>query len=78
MLSSTKGIQNRVDYLRQLDVKGIWISPIFTSPMVDHGYDISNYTDIDPIFGTIEDFKVCFLKKVPIMLIQIFSIESDF
>ena len=46
--------------------------------MVDHGYDISNYTDIDPIFGTIEDFKVCFLKKVPIMLIQIFSIESDF
>ena len=57
-----KGIENRVDYLRQLDVKGIWISPIFTSPMVDHGYDISNYTDIDPIFGTIEDFKNLVLK----------------
>ena len=58
----TKGIENRVDYLRQLDVKGIWISPIFTSPMVDHGYDISNYTDIDPIFGTFEDFKNLVLK----------------
>eukprot|EP00093_Oithona_nana_P000317 00317.XXX_1223_120_1 [CDS] Oithona nana genome sequencing. len=61
-IGDLQGIQNRVDYLKQLDVKGIWISPIFTSPMVDHGYDISNYTDIDPIFGTIEDFKDLIFK----------------
>ena len=40
----------------ELGVNTVWISPIFKSPMVDFGYDISDYTAIDPIFGTIEDF----------------------
>jgi alpha-glucosidase len=50
------GITQRLDYLRWLGVDAIWISPIFPSPMADFGYDVSNYTDIDPIFGTLEDF----------------------
>ncbi|HZA56794.1 MAG TPA: alpha-amylase family glycosyl hydrolase [Candidatus Udaeobacter sp.] len=53
-----KGILNRLDYLQWLGVDAIWISPIYPSPMADFGYDISNYTDIDPMFGTLEDFDV--------------------
>jgi alpha-glucosidase len=50
------GIRSRLDYLQWLGVDAIWISPIYPSPMADFGYDISNYTDIDPIFGTLDDF----------------------
>ncbi|HEX8968914.1 MAG TPA: alpha-amylase family glycosyl hydrolase [Chloroflexota bacterium] len=50
------GITSRLDYLQWLGVDAIWISPIFPSPMADFGYDVSNYTDIDPIFGTLGDF----------------------
>jgi alpha-glucosidase len=52
------GIRSKLDYLQWLGVDAIWISPIYPSPMVDFGYDISNYTDIDPIFGTLSDFDV--------------------
>ena len=51
-----RGIQSKLDYLEWLGVDAIWISPIFPSPMADFGYDVSNYTDIDPIFGTLADF----------------------
>jgi alpha-glucosidase len=50
------GIRSKLDYLQWLGVDAIWISPIYPSPMADFGYDISNYTDIDPIFGTLDDF----------------------
>src|ERR1700750_1487763 len=50
------GIISRLPYLRELGVDAIWLSPIFTSPMADFGYDISDYTGIDPIFGTLADF----------------------
>ena len=50
------GITQKLDYIASLGVDGIWISPFFTSPMKDFGYDVSNYRDIDPIFGTLEDF----------------------
>ena len=53
----TIGITNRLDYFVNLGVGAIWLSPVFTSPMVDFGYDISNFTEIDPIFGTMEDFE---------------------
>ncbi|MFB9266809.1 alpha-amylase family glycosyl hydrolase [Bradyrhizobium erythrophlei] len=51
-----KGIIARLPYLTRLGVDAIWLSPIFPSPMVDFGYDISDYTGIDPLFGTMEDF----------------------
>jgi alpha-glucosidase len=50
------GIIDRLPYLSALGVDAIWLSPIFPSPMADFGYDISDYTGIDPLFGTMEDF----------------------
>ena len=50
------GIAQRLDYLVSLGVDAVWLSPIYPSPMADFGYDISNYTDIDPVFGTLEEF----------------------
>ena len=50
------GVTERLDYLADLGVDGIWLSPIFTSPMLDAGYDISDYCAIDPVFGTLDEF----------------------
>ena len=49
------GITSKLDYLRWLGVDALWLSPIYPSPMVDFGYDISNYFDVHPLFGTLED-----------------------
>jgi alpha-glucosidase len=51
-----EGIIDRLPYLKALGVDVIWLSPIFPSPMADFGYDISDYTGIDPLFGTMADF----------------------
>ena len=51
-----KGIIERLPYLQALGVDAVWLSPIFPSPMADFGYDISDYTGIDPLFGTMADF----------------------
>ena len=50
------GITSRLDYLKTLGVDAIWLSPIYPSPQVDFGYDISNYVGIDPQYGTMADF----------------------
>jgi alpha-glucosidase len=50
------GILTRLDYLQWLGVDAVWLSPIYPSPMADFGYDISDYTNIDPVFGTLTDF----------------------
>jgi len=49
------GIVSRLDYLHWLGVDVLWLSPIYPSPMADFGYDISNYTDVHPLFGTLQD-----------------------
>src|SRR5712692_8803648 len=49
------GITSKLDYVRWLGVDAIWLSPIYPSPMADFGYDITNYTDVHPLFGTLED-----------------------
>ena len=51
------GILSRLDYLEKLGIDGIWMSPACQSPQVDNGYDISDYTAIDPMFGSMEDMK---------------------
>jgi alpha-glucosidase len=51
-----QGIVARLDYLKWLGIRAVWISPIYPSPMADFGYDISDYTNIHPLFGTLQDF----------------------
>jgi alpha-glucosidase len=55
-IGDLRGIIRRLDYLVSLGVDAIWISPIYTSPMVDFGYDVADYCDIDPRFGDLADF----------------------
>ena len=58
------GIIEKLDYLEDLGVDAVWLSPIYKSPMADMGYDISDYRDIDPIFGSLEDFNNLIEKSV--------------
>src|SRR5947209_5742634 len=51
-----RGVINRLDHLSWLGVDALWLSPVYPSPMVDFGYDVSNYTDIDPLFGDLATF----------------------
>ncbi|MEZ9361223.1 alpha,alpha-phosphotrehalase [Vibrio cyclitrophicus] len=51
-----KGIISKLDYLKHLNVDAIWLTPVYASPMIDNGYDISDYYAINPQFGTMEDF----------------------
>ena len=55
-IGDLRGIISKLDYLKNLGIDIIWISPIYRSPFVDQGYDISDYYDIDPSFGTMEEF----------------------
>ncbi|KAL8613545.1 hypothetical protein ACOMHN_007588 [Nucella lapillus] len=56
-IGDLKGITSRLDYFTYLHVGAIWISPFFTSPMADFGYDVADFCDLDPIFGTLESFQ---------------------
>lgn len=49
------GIRQHLDHLVWLGIDCLWLSPIFRSPMADHGYDVSDYTDVDPLFGSLDD-----------------------
>lgn len=52
-----RGIIEKLDYLQDLGIGAVWITPVFKSPMVDNGYDVADYCDIDPSFGTMEDME---------------------
>ncbi|MFM2057060.1 MAG: hypothetical protein RLY71_1445 [Pseudomonadota bacterium] len=75
------GITRRLDHIAALGADGIWLSPIFTSPMKDFGYDISDYCDIDPLFGTLADFKALVERAhalgLKVMVDQVYSHCSD-
>lgn len=51
------GMTSRLDYLQSLGIKGIWLTPFLTSPKVDNGYDVADYYQIDPLYGTTKDFQ---------------------
>jgi alpha-glucosidase len=55
-IGDLNGINSKLDYLKKLGVDAIWITPCFPSPQVDFGYDVSNYEDIDPVYGSLSDF----------------------
>lgn len=75
------GIIDKLDYIASLGVDAIWVSPFFKSPMKDFGYDISDYRDIDPIFGNLDDFdrliERAHAKGIKIIIDQVLSHTSD-
>ena len=52
-----RGITEKLDYLKELGAGALWLTPVYPSPMVDNGYDISDYTGINPAFGTLSDME---------------------
>ena len=75
------GITDRLDYIAKLGVDIIWISPFFKSPMRDFGYDVADYCDVDPMFGTLADFDAMIAKAhslgLKIMIDQVMSHTSE-
>ncbi len=75
------GIVDRLPYIASLGVDAIWISPFFTSPMKDFGYDVSDYCDVDPMFGTLADFDRLIATAhdldVKVIIDQVLSHTSD-
>ena len=61
-IGDLKGIKEKLPYLNDLGIDMIWLNPIYPSPQKDNGYDISDYTAIDPIFGTMEEFEQLIAK----------------
>jgi len=74
------GIIERLDYVATLGVDAIWIAPFFKSPMADFGYDIADYRDVDPLFGTLADFDRLLVKAhglgLKVMIDQVLSHTS--
>lgn len=75
------GITSRLEHVASLDVDAIWLSPFFASPMKDFGYDVSDYCDVDPIFGTLADFDALIAKAhalgLRVTIDQVYSHTSD-
>ena len=80
-IGDLRGIAQKLDYIAKLGVDGVWISPFFQSPMIDFGYDISDYRAVDPIFGTLADFDALLEKAhslgLKILIDQVLSHTSD-
>lgn len=79
-LGDLKGIIEKLDYLKYLGVDYIWITPFFISPQKDNGYDIEDYYNIDPMYGTMEDFELLVKeskkREIKIMLDMVFNHTS--
>jgi alpha-glucosidase len=75
------GITRHLDYVASLGVDGIWLSPFFTSPMRDFGYDVADYCGVDPVFGTLADFDQLVAKAhelgLKLIIDQVYSHSSD-
>lgn len=76
-----KGITSRLDYLASLDVGAIWLTPVYASPMVDNGYDVSNFYEINPLYGTMEDMDSLVAeaakRNIKIVMDLVFNHTSD-
>jgi alpha-glucosidase len=75
------GITARLDHIASLGVDAVWLSPFFTSPMLDFGYDVSDYRDVDPMFGTLDDFRALVARahalNLKVMIDLVLSHTSD-
>ncbi|MEZ5983300.1 MAG: alpha glucosidase [Parvularculaceae bacterium] len=76
-----KGAASKIDYVKRLGVDGVWMSPFFTSPMKDFGYDVSDYCDVDPLFGSLADFDALLgamhAAGLKLVIDQVYSHTSD-
>ena len=76
-----KGVTSKLDYLKELGVDYIWMTPFFISPQKDNGYDVENYYEIDPRYGTMEDFeelsREAKKRGIDLMLDMVFNHTSD-
>ncbi len=75
------GITQRLDYIASLGMDAVWIAPFFTSPMLDFGYDVADFEDVDPIFGTLADFDRLIARAhqlgLKVIIDQVYSHASD-
>jgi len=75
------GITAHLDYVAGLGVDAVWLSPFFTSPMADYGYDVADYRDVDPIFGTLADFDALLARAhalgLKVIIDQVYAHTSD-
>ena len=80
-IGDLKGIAAHLDHVASLGVDGIWISPFFTSPMKDFGYDVADYCGVDPVFGTLGDFDAVVERAhalgLKVLIDQVYSHTSD-
>ena len=80
-IGDISGIISRLDYLKKLGIDAIWLSPVYRSPQDDNGYDISDYQDIEPMFGTMEDMEQLFAEAkkrgIRIMMDLVLNHTSD-
>lgn len=80
-IGDLRGVLGGLEHIASLGVDGIWISPFFTSPMADFGYDVADFCDVDPIFGTLEDFDAVLKKAhglgLKVIIDQVYSHTSD-
>ena len=80
-IGDLKGITARLDHIASLGVDAVWVSPFFKSPMADMGYDVSDYRDVDPMFGTLADFDALLARAhelgLKIIIDQVLSHCSD-
>jgi len=76
-----KGVFDGLDYVARLGVDGVWLSPFFTSPMRDFGYDVADYCGVDPVFGTLDDFDALIARAhalgLKVIIDQVYSHSSD-
>ena len=80
-IGDLRGILDGLDHISSLGVDGIWVSPFFTSPMADYGYDVADFCGVDPIFGTLEDFdaivEAAHARDLKVIIDQVYSHTSD-
>lgn len=80
-IGDLQGIISRLDHVARLGVDAIWISPFFKSPMNDFGYDVADYCDVDPIFGSLADFDALICRAhelgIRVTIDQVFAHTSD-
>lgn len=76
-----KGVITHLDHVAALGVDGVWLSPFFTSPMKDFGYDVADFCDVDPVFGALKDFDALLARAhalgLKVIIDQVYSHSSD-